>query len=131
MSGLSEHVDRLSSLAQSIHSSASAASSSNSSAGIFTRAVLNTPLGDLIRDIDPAELGLFSIVPTAKPGPSHAQKDVDQSAPPHGEIARVAFVGATPLRKPPAPRPGRQDAQRIGEHEPEVYARAALKYLDR
>ncbi|KAH9916231.1 hypothetical protein B0H21DRAFT_781976 [Amylocystis lapponica] len=53
------------------------------------------------------------------------------SAPPHGEIARVPFVGATPLRQPPAPRPGKQDTQRVGEHEPEVYARAALKYLER
>ncbi|GBE81385.1 hypothetical protein SCP_0311140 [Sparassis crispa] len=132
MSSLSDHVDRITQLARSIRSAATSTSSVESdspsgSVGPFTNAVLHTPLGDLIRDIDPAELGLFTLVPPAKP-PTH---DTDPPVPPHGEIARVEFLGATPLRKPPAPKPGRSDIQRTGEHEPEVYARAALKYLDR
>ncbi|KZT04603.1 uncharacterized protein LAESUDRAFT_682400 [Laetiporus sulphureus 93-53] len=124
MSSLSEHVDRLSLLAKSIRSSAT--NISRETTGPFTEAVLHTPLGDLIRDVDPAELGLFTLVSPAKPA------DPEVPAPSYSEIARAEFHGATPLKKPPAPRKGRHDPQgRPGEHDPEVYARAAIKYLDR
>lgn len=121
MSSLADHIDRLSSTVKSIRSAAAAISDPNlTSEGPFTRAVLHTNLGDLIRDIDSSELGLFTLVnPTTA---SHQDKAKD-------EITRVEFPGATPLRRPPAAR--RDDAMRIKELEPEVYAQAALKYLDR
>ncbi|CCM00833.1 uncharacterized protein FIBRA_02875 [Fibroporia radiculosa] len=124
MSSLSDHVDRISLLAKSIQSNSLAATPISS--GPFTHAVLQTPLGDLIRDIDPAELGLFTLVPSARP-----PVDAEVGGPQVGEIARAEFHGATPLRRPPPHKVGRPDAQRMGEYEPEVYARAAVKYLDR
>jgi hypothetical protein len=42
---------------------------------------------------------------------------------------RIDVVSATPLRKQPASR--RDDIKRPKEFEPEVYAEAALKYLNR
>ena len=137
MSALSDHVDRLANLADAIRSNATAAgrhederrAASGSSAGPFTRALLQTPLGDLIRDIDPSELGLFTIVqPTQHAAPYIAQEDAP--AGPKAEIARVALPIATPLRRPPA-NYKREQGQKPGEHEPEVYAHAALKFLDR
>lgn len=122
---LPDHVDRLSLLAKSIRANAAAIAPDTSSP--FTEAVLRIPLGDLIRDIDPAEMGLFTIV--APPKPVVVENNV--LPPSDGELARVEFHGATPLKKPPAPKPGRLDGQRTGEHEPEVYARAAVKYLNR
>ncbi|OCH86353.1 hypothetical protein OBBRIDRAFT_838235 [Obba rivulosa] len=131
MSGLPESIDRLSQLAQSIRSNAIATASTHASspasAGPFTRAVLYAPLGDLIRDIDPAEIGLFTLVQPA----SAIAADPDVAAHAPHEIARVQFPGATPLKRPPAPRPGTHDAQRAREHDPEVYTDAALRYLDR
>lgn len=118
MSALADHIDRFSSTVKSIRTTASTLSNpSLNSQGPFTRAVLKTPLGDLIREIDPSELGLFTLVP-----PSHQDKVKD-------EITRVEFPGATPLRRPVTAR--RDDAMKIKELEPEVYAQAALKYLDR
>lgn len=133
MSTLAEHALHLSQLAHSIQSNASDIAQrpergQPSIAGPFTRAILETPLGDLIRDIDPAEIGLFTLVQPTQSLPTHAQEDVP--VPPKGEIARVEFSGATPLRRPPA-RQARDDPARPREHEPEVYAQAALKYLDR
>ena len=122
---LPDHVDRLSLLAKSIRANASAISPNTS--GPFTEAVLRTPLGDLIRDIDPAEMGLFTLV--ALPQPVVSENDT--ALPGEGELVRVEFHGATPLKKPPAPKPGRPEGHRTGEHEPEVYARAAVKYLNR
>lgn len=121
MSNLADLIDRLSSTVKSIRSTAAAISDPNAdSEGPFTRAVLHTPLGDLIRDVDSSELGLFTLVtPAAAP---HQEKAKD-------EITRVEFPGATPLKRPAAAR--RDDAMRIKELEPEVYAQAALKYLDR
>ena len=58
MASLVDHVDRISALARSIR--ASAAPPDVPIPGPFTRAILDTPLGDLIRDIDPSELGLFT-----------------------------------------------------------------------
>ncbi|KAK7692830.1 hypothetical protein QCA50_004465 [Cerrena zonata] len=131
MSTLTEHADRLSQIGQSIYtSSLSTAGQSNedSIAGPFTRAILETDLSDLIRDIDPTELGLFTIVQPTQPAPSHTQEDASTTT--GAEIARVEFPGATPLRRPPARR-ARDDPARPREHEPEVYAQAALKYLER
>ncbi|KAH8093917.1 hypothetical protein BXZ70DRAFT_948436 [Cristinia sonorae] len=131
---LNDHVDRLTQLANSIRSTTT--SDGNvfntlgrpSVAGPFTRAVLTTPLGDLIRDIDPSETGLFTIVQPPQPGAAPASSEGDHAGSSMGEIARVGFVGATPLRRPPM---GRDGIQRAREHEPEVYAHAALKYLDK
>jgi hypothetical protein len=118
MSALADHIDRFSSTVKSIRTTTSLLSDSPSdSQGPFTRAVLKTPLGNLIREIDSSELGLFTLVT-----PTHQDKPKD-------EITRVEFHGATPLRRPAAAR--RDDAMRIKELEPEVYAQAALKYLDR
>ncbi len=77
----------------------------------FATAVLDTQLGDLIRDVDPSELGLFSLVVP------HSEQDARGDIP---KLARSGFPGATPL-KPTTRR----------EVDPEVYAHAALKYIDR
>lgn len=138
MSTLTDHVDRLAHLANAIRANASAAgrqedrgpfASGSSSAGPFTRAVLQTPLGDLIRDIDPSELGLFTVVQPSQHVGSYVVQDNGASGP-NTEITRIALPIATPLRRPPATRK-REDGQKPGEHEPEVYAHAALKFLDR
>ncbi|KAJ7497151.1 hypothetical protein FB451DRAFT_1386452 [Mycena latifolia] len=67
-----DHLDRLAANTQAIRAAASCALPPSP----FTRAVLDTPLGDLIRDIDPAELGLFT-----------------------PQLARVEFQGPAPRRK--------------------------------
>lgn len=140
MSTLPDLIDRMTDLAKSVRS-VSASTSARASPGPFTRAVLGTPLGDLIRDIHPAELGLFTLVMPPRPVVSHTHVHAQGTEPAGlqgGGLARVEFPGATPLRKPPAPHPlnsrpvnNKLDAQRPREHEPEVYAQAALKYLDR
>ena len=123
MASLVDHVDRISALARSIR--ASAAPPDVPIPGPFTRAILDTPLGDLIRDIDPSELGLFTLVQPQQP----IVPEVETG---NVGIARVEFLGATPLRKPPAAKSERNGALRAPrEHEPEVYANAALKYLER
>lgn len=119
MSALADYIDRLASTVKSIRTTAAAISDPSSpTEGPFTRAVLHTHIGDLIREVDSSELGLFTLVP-----PSVNQDKLKD------EVTRVEFPGATPLRRPPAAR--RDDAMRIKEFEPEVYAQAALKYLDR
>ncbi|KAI9068409.1 hypothetical protein FKP32DRAFT_1672323 [Trametes sanguinea] len=123
MASLTEHVDRLSAIALSIRAAA-APPPRSTIPGPFTRAILETPLGDLIRDIDPSEIGLFTLVQPQQPAIPEAEAA-------NVEIARVEFLGATPLRKPPSARQPRADGQRPREHEPEVYANAALKYLER
>ncbi|THH15127.1 hypothetical protein EW146_g5302 [Bondarzewia mesenterica] len=129
MPSLSDHIDRFASTAKSIRSiSSSAANSSSSSGNAFTAAVLDTPLGDLIRDVDPSELGLFTLVPPAPLARHSGVREPDSTGPP-AEVTRIEVVSATPLRKHPATR--RDDAVRPKEPEPEVYAEAALKYLDR
>ncbi|KAF9264232.1 hypothetical protein L218DRAFT_1076776 [Marasmius fiardii PR-910] len=92
--------------------------------GPFTRALLFTELGDLIRDIDPAELGLFSVSNSSAP-PAHEK---DARTPSTLEISRVEFHGATPLRKTQVRK---ENPQKPKEILPEVYARAALKCIDR
>lgn len=113
MSSLSDYIDRLSRAAKSINTSTSATLQTSAS-GLFTTAVLHTPLEDLIRDVDVSELGLFTL--QARQG---EKKDE--------EIGRVMFGGATPLKKGKVVEGKRKEP----EIEPEVYAQAALKYLDR
>ncbi|KAI0051252.1 hypothetical protein FA95DRAFT_1602923 [Auriscalpium vulgare] len=116
MPSLSDHIDRLTQTARVIRTSAADTAASPHSP--FSEAVLITPLGDLIRDIDPSELGLFTLVTPDEPTPTAPT-----------EVTRIEVVSATPLRKHPARR---DDAiLRPREPEPEVYAEAAIKYLDR
>jgi hypothetical protein len=117
MTSLSDQIDRLAALSKSIKASTDAFPTSDA---LFTTAVLNTVLGDLIRDIDSSELGLFTLL--------HPQSHVPTESEARGVISRVEFPGATPLRKPPSRR---QEMIKQREFEPEVYAQAALKYLDR
>lgn len=120
MPSLTDHIDRLTSTMKSVKDSASAISEHNHS-GPFTSAVLSVPLGDLIRDIDPSELGLFTLVPPPRVS--------TQSGPPQ-EVTRVEVVSATPLRKHPSAQ--RRDVLFPSkEPEPEIFAEAALKYIDR
>ncbi|KAF8070274.1 hypothetical protein FPV67DRAFT_1009151, partial [Lyophyllum atratum] len=112
MASLSDQIDRLSRHTRAIKNTA-ATTATTTTAYPFTHAVLSAHLGDLIRDVDPSELGLFSL-------PS--------SAAPTSGITRAEFSGATPLRKPP---PRRDEAQKVKEIEPEIYAQAALKCIDR
>jgi hypothetical protein len=119
MPSLTDHIDRLKSTMKSVKDSASVIA--KQSPGPFTSAVLNIPLGDLIRDIDPSELGLFTLVPPPRVS--------TQSGAPQ-EVARVEVVSATPLRKHPSTQ--RKDVLFPSkEPEPEVFAEAALKYIDR
>ncbi|KZT27974.1 hypothetical protein NEOLEDRAFT_1167693 [Neolentinus lepideus HHB14362 ss-1] len=120
MASLTNSIDRLSEIAKSIRTTASSISAAPA-AGPFTRAVLHTHLGDLIRDADPSEVGLFTLVQPARPDSDNVGAKVK-------EVTRVEFTGATPLRKPTG-RYGAKTKER--EPEPEVYAQAALKYLDR
>jgi hypothetical protein len=120
MPSITDHVDRLTKTLKSVKASASDITQ-HSHSGPFTRSVLDIPLGDLIRDIGPSELGLFTLVPPP-PVSTH-------SGPPQ-EITRVEVVSATPLRKHPSAQ--RRDVLvQSKEPEPEVFADAALKYIDR
>ncbi|KAG6908383.1 hypothetical protein DXG01_004812 [Tephrocybe rancida] len=102
MASLSDQIDRLSRNTRGIKTTTAQAATNVD--GLFTRAVLSASLGDLIRDVDPSELGLFSL--------------------PESEITRAEFTGATPLKKAPSRR---EDVQKQKDFEPEVYAQAALK----
>lgn len=102
MASLSDQIDRLTQSTRVIK--ATVASTEKNSTGVFTRAVLDTHLGDLIREVDPTELGLFSLVNNHY-GQEH-------------QLHRVHFSGATPLRYQ-----GKHDV------EPEIYAHAALKCI--
>ena len=97
----------------------------------FADAILKTPLGDLARDVDPSELGLFTLVPDPSSTPAVAPDDTASSvtnAAQKSNVARVEFPGATPLKRPAGTA---KHARRENDKEPEVYAEAALKYLDR
>jgi hypothetical protein len=123
MPTLEDQIDRFSNAARAIRSSATLISTSfPEDGGPFTRAVLDIPLGDLIRDADPSELGLFTLVHRQ----SGVPRDTDSGAP--SEVARIEIMNATPLRKQTSIR---QDIPRAREPEPEVYAHAALKYINR
>ena len=122
MPSLTDHIDRLNQSTKVIKSSANAINSTSHS-GPFSRSVLSTPLGDLIRDIDPSELGLFTLLPPSQPAVPYHNSQVSG-------IARVEVVSATPLRKYPAAQ--RRDVfTEPKKPPPEVFAEAALKYIDR
>jgi|SRR5712671_1083825 len=123
MPSITDHIDRLTLTMNTIKASASSITARDHSLP-FTHSVLTTPLGDLIRDIDPSELGLFTLV--------SQQPRVNTQTGPTPEIARVEVVSATPLRKHPSA--WRKDVivqHKDREPEPEVFAEAALKYIDR
>lgn len=128
MPSLSDHIEHLTATAKAVRTSATTIVPTDhnpfAQTGPFTRAVLDTPLGDLIRDIDTSELGLFTLVPP----PDAGVRKQPENGPRQGQISRAGFPGATPLRKPP---PKRDEVNKPREPEPEVYAMAALKYLDR
>ncbi|KAH9485301.1 hypothetical protein JR316_0002209 [Psilocybe cubensis] len=121
MASLSDQIDRLTRNTRLLkETAAQVAPAEAKHAVIFTNAVLNTHLGDLIRDIDPSELGLFRLVQND----TSNTYDKDSRSITEPQIRRTQFVGATPLRKNPARREERY------EIEPEVYAHAALKYIE-
>lgn len=122
MSALSlpDHIELVSSISKSIRTNASELD--DSAPGFFTNAVLRTPLADLIREADPSEVGLFTLVPPSSYGVG-AEEEVEPGSTTH--VTRVDLPSATPLR----PRTGREI--KTQDHEPEVYANAALKFLDR
>jgi len=124
MPSITDHIDRLTTTMKSVKASASTITQHNPSSP-FTKSVLSTPLGDLIRDIDPSELGLFTLVPPLRQQP---RINTQSGAPP--EITRVEVVSATPLRKHSSATRRDVLVQRK-EPEPEVFAEAALKYIDR
>ncbi|KAL5485000.1 hypothetical protein ACEPAI_7642 [Sanghuangporus weigelae] len=125
MPTLLDHIDRFTYTAQSIQTAAR--NTSEPLPSPYIRAVLRTPLGDLARDVDTSELGLFTLVPNAS-APSASGDESGASAAQKGSIARVEFPGATPLRRPAG---ASKHPRREIDKEPEVYAQAALKYLDR
>lgn len=115
---ISDQIDRLSQRTRSLKAINSQIASIDGKTRPFTHAVLYAELGDLIRDIDSTELGLFNF---ANPPTSGYEHDNHESL-----IQRVEFVGATPLRK----NPPRRD-EKVQDYEPEIYAQAALKCLHR
>lgn len=118
MASLSDQIDHFTRNTRAIKA-ASSQTAKPETLSAFTQAVLYTHLGDLIRDIDPSELGLFTLVEnTVNP----YDKDARSAADPR--ITRAQFPGATPLKR----RPMRQDPN--PEIEPEIYAHAALKYIE-
>jgi hypothetical protein len=120
MASLSDQIDRFARSSKAVKTIAANTAPVRALAGPFTRAVLDTHLGDLIRDADPSELGLFQLI-----GPSHPSgTEKDPSRP---QVARVEFGNATPLRR----TIHRRDDHTRNHVEPEIYARAAIKYIDR
>lgn len=114
---LSDHVDLLDHNTRHIKAIAQNSSSAARVVTPSTHAILQSHLRDLIRDVDPSELGLFSLVQPE--GVSVHEKPVI--------IERVNFHGATPLKRP---NPRRDEVSHVRD-DPGVYAEAALKYMDR
>ena len=117
---LPDYVELVSSISKSIRTNVS--ESNDYAPGFYTNAVLRIPLGDLIREADPSEVGLFTLVPPSSYGTGTIEGEELGSA---THVTRVELPSATPLR----PRTGREI--KAQDHEPEVYANAALKFLDR
>lgn len=124
MPSITDHIDRLTRSVKAVKASAGVITQHNCSRP-FTQSILTTPLGDLIRDVDPSELGLFTLVP---PPPQQPRASIQNGPPP--EITRVEVVSATPLRRHPSAQQ-RDVLVQSKEPEPEVFAEAALKYIDR
>ena len=122
MPSLVDHIDRFVYTVQSIQSTSKQIACNPK--GPFVRAALETPLWNLARDVDESELGLFTLVSNSSTLPAGPNDDNDINVAQKTELTRVEFLGATPLRKPVG-------ARKVEEKEPEVYAEAALKYLDK
>lgn len=116
---LADHIELVSSISKSIRTNASEIH--DSAPGFYTNAVLRTPLADLIREADPSEVGLFTLVPPSSYGVGAAEEEPGSAT----HVTRVDLPSATPLK----PRTGRE--AKVQDHEPEVYVNAALKFLDR
>lgn len=115
MRSLADHIDILGRNTKNITTLVDNASRNPLSTGPFANAILQCHLGDLIRDVDPSELGLFSLV--------QPQRNSMQEK----EVERINFHGATPLRRPHS----RHDDMSRRDAGPEIYAKAAMKYMDR
>ena len=102
---------------------------------VFVRSPqLPIPNADRARDADASELGLFTLVaPPAAASTQQVASDVENKPPPAlGEIALAEVPAATPLRIPAASdRMVTGSKGKVKDKEPEVYAEAALKYLNR
>lgn len=109
---LSDYIDLVSTTSKSIRSITSQPPPS-ARPEFYTDAVLRAPLSELIREADPSEVGLFTLAG----GEST-------------EIVRAELPNATPL-KPTAAKARDGKDGRPKEKEPEVYANAALRYIDR
>jgi hypothetical protein len=129
MSALLQHIDQLTHLSSNLSSTST---SITAASGPFTHAVIHAPLQHLIRDADHSELALFTLAPTSNtttaPGTTQT-RDRDRDL----ALERVPFAGATPLkRRPLRHKPDSTATQpKQEEIDPQIYARAALKYLDR
>lgn len=131
MSSLSDQIDRLSRSTKAIKTTTAQIALPRGSfklsdigvAGPFTRAVLETYLGDLIRDIDASELGLFQLTNSSEP--SDTENDVPRFKP--SELARTEFGSATPLKRIVT----RRDESTRLNAEPEIYAHAAMHFIDK
>ena len=124
MTSLASQIDQLSRNAKAIKATTAVSYDKQPIPGPFTSAVLNTHLGDLIRDIDPSELGLFSLItPTA----GHSREQDAAQGPPATGITRTEFTAPTPLRNPASQR----DPPKPDDIKPETHAQAALRYIDR
>lgn len=117
---LPDYIELVNSISKSIRTSGS--EPDDYAPGFYTNAVLRTPLADLIREADPSEAGLFTLAPPPSYRASPAEEGEPGSA---TNVTRVDLPCATPLRQ----RTGREI--KAQDHEPEVYANAALKFLDR
>lgn len=109
---LSDYIDLVSTASKSIRSIVSQPPTSTRPE-FYTNAALRAPLSELIREADPSEVGLFTLA-----GGEGAQ------------IVRAELPSATPL-KPTAAKSRDGKDGRSREKEPEVYANAALRYIDR
>lgn len=110
MPSLTDAIDRLSYISSSIQTTSE--QTGTTKPGPFYSALFNSNIQEVIRDLDDSELGLFSL--------DQANGVVPQA--PSAIPNRKRFTAATPLRKRP-------DATR--ELDDEVYAEAAVKYIDR
>jgi hypothetical protein len=117
MPSFTDSLDRLNKSANYMRGTLSDASKLSGNSRWFTRAALDTPanLPQLIRDIDNSELGLFTLVTPDSPAGTGVT---------HAEITRIEHHTATPLRKA-------RTMVQAKEPDPEVYAKTALRYLDR
>ena len=118
---LPDYIELVSSISKSIRTNVT--EPDDYAPGFYTNAVLRTPLGDLIREADPSETGLFMLAPSSSYGGGTVEEGEEPANATH--VTRVDLPNATPLR----PQTGREI--KVQDHEPEVYANAALKFLDR